>query len=79
MPGTVVTTYPCSSALSTRCWLPMRATMSVAKPSHRQKKHNENTLYFATGMGLGMNGNYTAGILEGVIHYLPEMAQTIQA
>ncbi len=34
---------------------------------------------FTTGMGLDMNGNYRAGILKGVIHYLPEMAQTIQA
>ncbi len=30
-------------------------------------------LYFARGNYLGMNGNYSAGILEGVAHYLPEI------
>ncbi len=28
-------------------------------------------LYFARGGFLGMNGNYSAGILEGVAHYMP--------
>lgn len=32
----------------------------------------ENALYLAKGGFLGMNGNYSAGILEGVAHYLPE-------
>ena len=36
-----------------------------------QLQHNEATLYLASG-GLGMNGNYSAGILEGVLHYLPD-------
>ena len=36
-----------------------------------QQQHNEGTLYLACG-GLGMNGNYSAGILEGVLHYLPD-------
>jgi sucrose-6-phosphatase len=31
------------------------------------------SLYFAKGGFLGMNGNYSAGILEGVAHYMPEM------
>jgi len=31
-----------------------------------------DALYFAHGDFLGMNGNYSAGILEGVAHYLPE-------
>ncbi|MDD5612281.1 MAG: HAD-IIB family hydrolase, partial [Gallionella sp.] len=30
-------------------------------------------LYLATGAYLGMNGNYSAGILEGVAHYRPEL------
>lgn len=30
------------------------------------------TLYLARGDYLGMNGNYSAGILEGVAHYWPE-------
>lgn len=30
-----------------------------------------DTLYLARGDFLGMNGNYSAGILEGVAHYMP--------
>lgn len=30
-------------------------------------------LYFARGGFLDMNGNYSAGILEGVAHYMPEV------
>ncbi len=33
---------------------------------------NGDTLYLANGNFLGMNGNYSAGILEGVAHYLRE-------
>jgi hypothetical protein len=33
---------------------------------------HKDTLYIARGDYLGMNGNYSAGILEGVAHYLPE-------
>ncbi len=33
---------------------------------------HKDTLYMARGGYLGMNGNYSAGILEGVAHYLPE-------
>lgn len=32
---------------------------------------NRDTLYVAQGGYLGMNGNYSAGILEGVAHYWP--------
>ena len=34
---------------------------------------SEEKLYTAQGGYLGMNGNYSAGILEGVAHYLPEV------
>lgn len=34
---------------------------------------NRQTLYIAKGGYLGMNGNYSAGILEGVAHYWPEV------
>ena len=34
---------------------------------------NKATLYIAKGGFLGMNGNYSAGIIEGVAHYLPEI------
>ena len=33
------------------------------------------SLYLARGHYMGMNGNYSAGILEGVAHYLPEAEQ----
>jgi hypothetical protein len=34
---------------------------------------NKHTFYIAKGGYLGMNGNYSAGILEGVAHYWPEV------
>ncbi len=41
--------------------------------------HNEKTLYLATGDALGMNGNYSAGILEGVLHFLPDTESLIKS
>jgi len=32
-----------------------------------------DALYIAQGGLMGMNGNYTAGVLEGVVHYHPEV------
>ena len=32
-----------------------------------------DALYIARGDFMGMNGNYTAGVLEGVVHYQPEV------
>lgn len=32
----------------------------------------ENCLYIARGGWNGMNGNYAAGILEGIVHFIPE-------
>lgn len=40
---------------------------------------NKATLYVAKGDYLGMNGNYSAGILEGVAHYLPEVDAFLRA
>ena len=34
---------------------------------------HKGTLYIAEGGYLGMNGNYSAGILEGIAHYRPEV------
>ena len=31
-------------------------------------------LYVATGGFMGMNGNYGAGVLEGIAHFYPEIA-----
>jgi len=37
-----------------------------------QASHQADTLYLAQGNFMEMNGNYSAGILEGVVHYLPQ-------
>lgn len=39
--------------------------------SQAQKNNTSNHLYIAKGNFLNMNGNYSAGILEGVIHFFP--------
>ncbi|MDH5392582.1 MAG: HAD-IIB family hydrolase [Gammaproteobacteria bacterium] len=36
-------------------------------------KHHQSCLYLARGDFMGMNGNYSAGIVEGVIHYMPHL------
>lgn len=36
-----------------------------------RQNNNSDTLYIASGGFLDMNGNYCAGILEGVVHYCP--------
>jgi HAD superfamily hydrolase (TIGR01484 family) len=35
---------------------------------------HEDMLYLAQGSFLGMNGNYAAGVLEGLAHFFPETA-----
>lgn len=37
-----------------------------------EKKGMPECLYLAQGDFLGMNGNYCAGVLEGIAHFLPE-------
>ena len=37
------------------------------------KNAHKDTFYVAKGNYLGMNGNYSAGILEGIAHYWPEV------
>ncbi len=39
----------------------------------------ETTLYIARGGYLSMNGNYSAGILEGVAHFFPQLKPCIEA
>jgi len=38
-----------------------------------------DALYIAKGSFLGLNGNYAAGILEGVVHYYPDALEWISA
>lgn len=40
---------------------------------------HRDRLYLATGEHLGMNGNYAAGILEGLVHYHPSYRPVITA
>jgi len=40
--------------------------------TRRLVENGTDSLYIATGGYLGMNGNYSAGILEGLAHYWPE-------
>lgn len=52
-------------------------TVLVANASAEIQEQALNTskqkaIYLARGEFLGMNGNYAAGILEGLAHYLPE-------
>lgn len=53
------------------------ASTDVRQAAQQQVMENGQAanLYFAKGDFLGMNGNYSAGILEGVAHYLPEAEQ----
>ena len=44
-----------------------------SETKRRAAKSNADALYVATGGYLGMNGNYSAGILEGAAHYWPEV------
>lgn len=43
-----------------------------AETKGRAANANPDALYIAKGGYLGMNGNYSAGILEGAAHYWPE-------
>ncbi len=47
----------------------------VKKMAIEQAHQNDtsHSLYLAKGDFFGMNGNYSAGILEGIVHYIPEV------
>ena len=51
------------------------ASDDVRQHALQQAEANDqsDSLYIARGGYLAMNGNYSAGILEGVVHYLPEV------
>ncbi len=46
--------------------------------SQTQSQGNPNSLYLAKGDFWGMNGNYSAGILEGIAHYHPYTKQWME-
>lgn len=55
------------------------ASDDVKKLAKKMAEDNKQTesLYIATGDYLDMNGNYSAGILEGIVHYVPEVEEWI--
>jgi sucrose-6F-phosphate phosphohydrolase len=48
-------------------------TVRETARAEAQQSGNLDAIYFARGDFLGMNGNYSAGVLEGVAHYRPEV------
>lgn len=42
-----------------------------------ERNQQQQSLYVARGDCMGMNGNYSAGILEGIVHYIPALEQHI--
>lgn len=49
-----------------------------AETRQRAAKASADALYVAKGGYLGMNGNYSAGILEGAAHYWPEVDKLLR-
>ena len=64
----------CVMASPIQSVLVANASDEVRKAALRQARIQQqmDTLYLARGDYLEMNGNYSAGILEGVAHYLPQ-------
>ena len=64
---------------------PIRAVLVAnAQPQVREEAvrlaaagGHSDRLYIANGGFLGMNGNYSAGILEGIEHFHPDYLQDI--
>lgn len=52
----------------------------IIEQSQNQAKElgNTNYLYLAKGGFLGMNGNYSAGILEGIAHFYPDTKKLME-
>ena len=57
------------------------ATAEVRKEAVKRlsHKHMMNRLYLPEGNLWGLNGNYAAGVIEGLAHYVPETATLIAA
>lgn len=57
------------------------ATIEVREQAIRLARQNgtESQLYLARGGFQDMNGNYAAGILEGLAHYLPKIADKLKS
>ena len=57
------------------------AALDVAETANYllSRKGKADTLYVANGEWENMNGNYAAGVLEGMVHFFPETANWIQS
>jgi len=57
------------------------ASAEVKAAAQQQAAADGHTgrLYLAAGGLLGMNGNYSAGVLEGVVHFIPQTAAWLDA
>ena len=64
----------CVFSSSIQSVLVANASEDVKNTAIKQAQVNQqaDTLYLAQGNFMGMNGNYSAGILEGVSHYMPQ-------
>lgn len=62
-----------------RSVLVANASQEVKEQAMSQAIENnqQHSLYIAHGGCLGMNGNYSAGILEGIVHYIPSLENEI--
>ena len=56
------------------------AAIDVQKAAQRMAEENGNSerLYFACGNNGDMNGNYSAGVLEGVGHFIPAYREQLK-
>jgi len=45
---------------------------------HAKESNQLHSFYLAKGDFFGMNGNYSAGVLEGVVHYMPDYNKFIK-
>jgi len=53
-------------------------SIRVAAQQLANKQGFQNSLYLAGTADLGMDGNYSAGILEGIWHFFPQFRDTIR-
>ncbi len=67
-------------ASNLRSILVANATDDVRHEAVRLATENNtlDSLYMANGSFMEMNGNYAAGVLEGVVHYLPHTARWLE-
>ena len=63
------------------CHIPTVLVANTSEPVRREAIRlaeadgTSQSLYLAQGGFLGMNGNYSAGILEGLVHFLPHTTE----